>query len=312
MLVSHDVQLNSKSIIENSFGQLLCRHRECVCVCGCVHTRVSNVCPTCGSVPPRRVPACGGDSVVTAKPDQQSLLPTLPTLCSASPKLCPDVQGVPKAWERRDCRKTESAFCDGEVSRGMLRGRRARSLLWHLLPLFLAQATSLMHERGHLSPHSALWHQSSRDQCTNMSPQSPTTLLATAIPRSNGEDVRDLRTFSQGAFHTSLSSNCTWEEPFRTCVASPLHCAHTVRCHQIWGDNACTLLSGHWQVRSWFIGAEQWLRHWPQSLQAWLHLGWAEQRPFSSGLEIGIYDLPNVVSAILPRKREGQFQQRKL
>lgn len=36
MLVSHDVQLNSKSIIENSFGQLLRCHRVCVCLCMCV------------------------------------------------------------------------------------------------------------------------------------------------------------------------------------------------------------------------------------------------------------------------------------
>lgn len=36
MLVSHDVQLNSKSIIENSFGQL-CVVTGSVCVCVCVH-----------------------------------------------------------------------------------------------------------------------------------------------------------------------------------------------------------------------------------------------------------------------------------
>lgn len=44
MLVSHDVQLNSKSIIENSFGQLLCRHRDCMCMCVCVCACVFQMC----------------------------------------------------------------------------------------------------------------------------------------------------------------------------------------------------------------------------------------------------------------------------
>lgn len=69
MLVSHDVQLNSKSIIENRFGQLPCRHRERVCVCVCVH--VSDACPRCASIPPSlEGTQLQGGCVSTAKPDQ--------------------------------------------------------------------------------------------------------------------------------------------------------------------------------------------------------------------------------------------------
>lgn len=51
MLVSHDVQLNSKSIIENSFGQLLCRHRERACVHVCTRVLQTRALDVAASLP---------------------------------------------------------------------------------------------------------------------------------------------------------------------------------------------------------------------------------------------------------------------
>lgn len=62
-------------------------------------------------------------------------------------------------------------------------------------------------------------HYGSRDCYTNTSPQSPTSLLATSIPRSNVQDGRELRIFPLKAYHTSLSSNCPWEVASRTTVS---------------------------------------------------------------------------------------------
>lgn len=65
MLVSHDVQLNSKSIIENSFGQLLCRHRERVCVRVCTRVFQTRALDVAASLPAGSLAAgglCDGSS----------------------------------------------------------------------------------------------------------------------------------------------------------------------------------------------------------------------------------------------------------
>lgn len=80
MLVSHDVQLNSKSIIENSFGQLFRCHRVCVCL----YSPVSSVLPRCGSISPWGAPCCR-EGAVWSQPKQ----PMIPfcSLCLSSAQL---------------------------------------------------------------------------------------------------------------------------------------------------------------------------------------------------------------------------------
>lgn len=87
MLVSHDVQLNSKSIIENSFGQLLRCHRVrvCVCMCVCLYSPVSSALPRCGTIGPWGTPCCR-EGAMWSQPKQ----PMVPfcSLCPSSAQLC--------------------------------------------------------------------------------------------------------------------------------------------------------------------------------------------------------------------------------
>lgn len=80
MLVSHDVQLNSKSIIENSFGQLFRCHRVCVCVCTALSPVYS---PDVAASALGGTLLQGGGCVVTAKAAYDPLLLALSILCSA-------------------------------------------------------------------------------------------------------------------------------------------------------------------------------------------------------------------------------------
>lgn len=93
MLVSHDVQLNSKSIIENSFGQLLCRHRERVCVRVCTRVFQTRALDVAASLPAGSLAAGGLCDGSPARPEVPLAHVVHPLLSSAKrrpdPAPCP-------------------------------------------------------------------------------------------------------------------------------------------------------------------------------------------------------------------------------